>query len=94
MFSLSNRLAQFLPYLISEEQSGFVSGRSIHENINLAHELVADIDNKDFCANVIFKVAKPTPRPMIGLIGPSFLKETRRLLFIATRLSRPPICIC
>lgn len=53
---LTDRLATILPMLISHEQTGFVKGRLIHENIALAHELAADLDKKTFGGNVIFKV--------------------------------------
>lgn len=37
-----------LPSIISLEQAGFVQGRSIHESICPAHELLADIKKKTY----------------------------------------------
>ena len=53
---LSNRLKVVLPTIISLEQSGFVSGRDIADNILLAQELVNSIDKKARGHNVIFKL--------------------------------------
>lgn len=39
---LCNRFKDFLPYLISENQSAFIPGRNTGENILLAHELIRD----------------------------------------------------
>lgn len=44
-----------LPVVIDEQQSGFVRGRSIHESIALAHEMVADLDRRSDGGNIIFK---------------------------------------
>ncbi|XP_012857145.1 PREDICTED: uncharacterized protein LOC105976424 [Erythranthe guttata] len=49
------RLNAFLPRIISEEQSGFLKDRSIHESIAIAQELVLDIDRKVEGGNIIFK---------------------------------------
>ncbi|KAJ1700191.1 hypothetical protein LUZ63_008703 [Rhynchospora breviuscula] len=40
---LSNRMAMFLPELISNSQTGFVKGRIISENFNTAREIIANI---------------------------------------------------
>lgn len=50
---LATRL--ILPLVIDEQQFGFVRGRSIHESIALAHEMVADLDRKSDGGNLIFK---------------------------------------
>ncbi|XP_060211975.1 uncharacterized protein LOC132639553 [Lycium barbarum] len=39
-----NRLAKVLPNIISHNQTGFVKGRSIAENILLSHEIIRDIN--------------------------------------------------
>lgn len=41
--------------MIDEQQFGFVQGRSIHESIAMAHEMVADIDRQAEGGNIIFK---------------------------------------
>ncbi|XP_012853646.1 PREDICTED: uncharacterized protein LOC105973172 [Erythranthe guttata] len=53
---LANRLSQFLHLVINEEQAGFIKGRSIHESIILAQELVEDFDRRTPGGNLIFKV--------------------------------------
>ncbi|KAL9670814.1 hypothetical protein QQ045_008372 [Rhodiola kirilowii] len=53
---LASRLAKWLPKIISEEQVGFVQGRSIHENIALAHDLTHDLNHKTFGGNIIVKL--------------------------------------
>ncbi|XP_075092253.1 uncharacterized protein LOC142172518 [Nicotiana tabacum] len=51
------RLVKFLPNLISEEQSGFVKGRNIVENILLTQEIVTDIRLRTKAgSNVILKL--------------------------------------
>ncbi|XP_070012048.1 uncharacterized protein [Nicotiana sylvestris] len=51
------RLVKFLPSLISEEQSGFVKGRNIAENILLTQEIVIDIRLRiKVVPNVILKL--------------------------------------
>lgn len=53
---LNERLRLVLPGLISHEQAGFVAGRSIHENIALATEMLNNIDKKVKGQNTILKV--------------------------------------
>ncbi|EOY19200.1 Retrotransposon, unclassified-like protein [Theobroma cacao] len=53
---LANRLSKVLPSLISENQSGFVSGRLINDNILLAQELIGKIDYKARGGNVVLKL--------------------------------------
>nr|XP_009607035.1 uncharacterized protein LOC104101293 [Nicotiana tomentosiformis] len=50
---MHDRLEKILPSLISSNQSGFVKGRSIFENILLTHEIVTDIRNMGFAKNFI-----------------------------------------
>ncbi|XP_012845938.1 PREDICTED: uncharacterized protein LOC105965938 [Erythranthe guttata] len=52
---IASRLNAVLPQIISEEQSGFLKDRSIHESIAIAQELVSDIDRKVEGGNIIFK---------------------------------------
>ncbi|KAK3025208.1 hypothetical protein RJ639_043134 [Escallonia herrerae] len=53
---LNDRLSSFLVDLISEEQSSFVKGRSIHENIALEQELVHYMNTKIVVGNLISKI--------------------------------------
>lgn len=53
---LADRLSIMLPNIISREQTGFVKGRSIHENISLAHEMIGTIDNKVIGGNIAVKL--------------------------------------
>nr|XP_016440692.1 PREDICTED: uncharacterized protein LOC107766425 [Nicotiana tabacum] len=53
---LHDILESFLPSLISPNQSGFVKGRSIFENILLTQEIVTDIRLRGKPANVVIKL--------------------------------------
>ncbi|XP_055800325.1 uncharacterized protein LOC129869710 [Solanum dulcamara] len=53
---LSSRLAPILPHLISDNQSGFVQGRSIYENIMLAQEIMHNINKPKIGDNVVIKL--------------------------------------
>ncbi|XP_019250874.1 PREDICTED: uncharacterized protein LOC109229775 [Nicotiana attenuata] len=53
---LHDRLDIFLPSLISPNQSGFVKGRSIFENILLTQEIITDIGLRGKLANVVIKL--------------------------------------
>ncbi|XP_019226229.1 PREDICTED: uncharacterized protein LOC109207710 [Nicotiana attenuata] len=50
------KLEKILPSLISANQSGFVKGRSIFENILLTQEIVTDIRLRGKPANVVIKL--------------------------------------
>ncbi|WMV15018.1 hypothetical protein MTR67_008403 [Solanum verrucosum] len=50
------RLAPILPSLISTNQSGFVKGRSIYENIMLAQEIIHQIKKPTIGSNVVVKL--------------------------------------
>lgn len=45
--TLANRLKDFLPALISENQSGFIKGRSITYNFLIAHEVLHSLKTKN-----------------------------------------------
>lgn len=49
------RLTSLLPKILSPNQSGFVKGRMIHENIVLASALTDDLDRKVRGGNTIYK---------------------------------------
>ncbi|XP_075099052.1 uncharacterized protein LOC142175940 [Nicotiana tabacum] len=53
---IHNMIGEFFPSLISPNQSGFVKGRSIFENILLTQEIVTDIRLKGKPANVVIKL--------------------------------------
>ncbi|KAL9687786.1 hypothetical protein QQ045_032193 [Rhodiola kirilowii] len=53
---LASRLAPWLPKIISGEQVGFIQGRSIHENIALAHDLAHELNHKVLGGNIIIKL--------------------------------------
>lgn len=53
---LANRLAKVLPSMITDNQSGFVGGRLIRDNIFLAQELIGKIDQKSRGRNVALKL--------------------------------------
>jgi len=50
------RLAPILPSLISPNQSGFFKGRSISENIMLAHEFIHQLKQPNIGINVVIKL--------------------------------------
>lgn len=52
---LASRLAGVLPQVINEQQFGFVKGRSIHESIALAQEMIMDLDRRSQGGNIVFK---------------------------------------
>ncbi|XP_075087558.1 uncharacterized protein LOC107813948 [Nicotiana tabacum] len=53
---LHNMIGDFLPSLIAPNQSGFVKGRSIFENILLTQEIITDIRLRGKPANVVIKL--------------------------------------
>lgn len=48
--------------MINEQHSGFVKGRSIHEAIALAREMVADLDCRAEGGNIIFRTICQKPK--------------------------------
>lgn len=53
---IHDKLEKFLPSIISPNQSGFVQGRSIIENVLLTQEIVTDISKRGKPANVVIKL--------------------------------------
>ncbi|KAI0494122.1 hypothetical protein KFK09_024253 [Dendrobium nobile] len=53
---IANRLAKLLPGFISLNQTGFVKGRTISDNVLLAQELTHDLNTKSTGGNIIFKL--------------------------------------
>ncbi|XP_049368683.1 secreted RxLR effector protein 78-like [Solanum verrucosum] len=53
---MNDRVGVLLPSLISENQSGFVKGISITENVLLAQEIIIDIRKWGKPANVVIKL--------------------------------------
>lgn len=64
------RLSPHLPRLISEEQTGFVHGCTLHDNAALASELIHDLDKPTRGGNCFFKF--DYLKLMIGFIGLSY----------------------
>lgn len=50
------RIVTVLPNIISANQSGFVKGKSITENVFLAQEIIRDINRRNKFHNVVFKL--------------------------------------
>lgn len=53
---IHQRITKFLPGIISRNQTGFVKGRSITENVLLAHENIRDINIRKKHQNVVVKL--------------------------------------
>lgn len=53
---LNSRLSPILPKIISNNQSDFIKGRSISENILLAQEIINDIKKTNKGGNVVIKL--------------------------------------
>lgn len=53
---LHGRLVKVLPILISNNQTGFIKGRSIVENVLLAQEIIRDIKLRTKSSNVVIKL--------------------------------------
>jgi len=53
---LNSRLSPILPKIISNNQSGFIKGRAISENILLAQEIINDIKKPNRGGNVVIKL--------------------------------------
>lgn len=53
---IHNRIEGFLPKLISQNQSDFVKGRNITENVLLAQEIITDIRKRRKTANVVINL--------------------------------------
>ncbi|XP_060182470.1 uncharacterized protein LOC132612164 [Lycium barbarum] len=53
---LNNKLSKIISKLISPNQSGFVKGRAIGENVMLAQEIIHDMKKNNKGGNVIFKI--------------------------------------
>nr|XP_016490429.1 PREDICTED: uncharacterized protein LOC107810195 [Nicotiana tabacum] len=75
---LSTRLSQLLPKLISDNQTGFVKGRLITENILLAQEIVHDIGKNNQGGNIVIKLDMSKA---YGKLSWSFLTTVLRKLY-------------
>lgn len=53
---MSSRLNSILPKLISHNQTGFLKGRSITENILLAQEIIHGIGKRNVGGNIVVKL--------------------------------------
>jgi len=65
---LANRIAPLLELLISPEQAGFLKGRSIHDQILVANELVHDINRKTRGGTILLS-SWIWQRLLIGFLG-------------------------
>lgn len=54
--ALNNRLAKLIPKIISQNQTSFIKGRSIGENILLAQEIIHEIIKPNMGGNVAIKI--------------------------------------
>ncbi|XP_060195288.1 uncharacterized protein LOC132624540 [Lycium barbarum] len=52
----SERLSTIIPKIISSNQSGFIKGRAIGENVLLAQEIIHDMKRQNNGGNVAFKI--------------------------------------
>lgn len=82
---IATRLAPLLPYLTTPNQSGFIKGRLLSDNVLLAQELIQDISNCSLTPNVAIKLdmAKAYDRVQ----WPFLIKVLRRMGFSATWIS-------
>uniref|UniRef100_A0A0V0IJX9 Putative ovule protein n=1 Tax=Solanum chacoense TaxID=4108 RepID=A0A0V0IJX9_SOLCH len=74
-----DRLEALLPNLISSNQSGFVIGRSIIENVLLTQEIVTDIRKRGKPANVVIKLDMSKPYDRVSWFF--LMKVLRRMGF-------------
>ena len=65
---IHERIANILPEYISPNQSGFIRGRSITENVLLAHEIIKDINKRNKWQNVMVKLDMTKPYDRVSWI--------------------------
>lgn len=53
---LNNQLSSLLPSIISPQQSGFIPGHLIRDNVSLAQELLHILDDKVRVSNTMLKL--------------------------------------
>lgn len=53
---LHGKLDKFISFLIFKNQSSFVKGRSITENVLLTQEIIANISKRGKSANMVIKL--------------------------------------
>lgn len=88
---ISTRLAPLLPTLKAPNQSGFIKGRLLNDNVLLAQELIRDLPNCSPTPNVAIKLdmAKAYDRVQWSFL----IKVLRRMGFPATWISLIERCI-
>lgn len=79
---LADRLAVVAPSIISDNQRGFVKGRSIAEFICTVSETINLLDNKSFCGNIALKVDN---KKAFDTMGWSFLLNVLRTFGFAEK---------
>lgn len=65
---IHERIANILPEYISPNQSGFIRGRSITENVLLAQEIIKDINKRNKWQNVMVKLDMTKPYDRVSWI--------------------------
>lgn len=68
------RIAKCLPDIISKNQSGFMKGRSITENVLLAQKIIRDINKRNKHHNLVVKLdmAKANDKSVVVVFNKSF----------------------
>lgn len=90
---MSSRLKRVLPTLISENQTAFVKGRLIYDNILIAHELLHALRTRDVVSSEFLAIKTDMMKAFDRLEWP-FIEKTLRLLgFNEAWISRIMICI-
>jgi len=73
---MNDRMGVLLPSVISQNQSGFVKGRSITENVLLAQEIISYISKRGKPTNVVIKCHDPgvPPRRNTAYLTPGLIQ--------------------
>lgn len=66
---LSSRLKRILPTIISENQSDFLHGRNITDNVLIAFETIHSMKQKKVVPRVVWRLNSILVRHMTGLNG-------------------------
>ncbi|WMV39051.1 hypothetical protein MTR67_032436 [Solanum verrucosum] len=80
---LHDRLVKVLPIIISQNQAGFVKGRSITKNVLLAQEIIRDINRRNKLQNVVVKLDMTKAYDKVSWI---FLTKVLRIYGFSERI--------